>query len=127
MPHQQATYLSTKRCNFFLRQRAIEQHIQLGRAVLRHARAAQRLVVCQRLQAARAGPIHEPLPTHGQLAVGSKYAMLDAQNSIARGCIVNDDGGARHGNHRHGTGRPNDNDSKTGGDTNSGMLNINNA
>ena len=79
-------------------------HIELGRAVSRHARAAQRLVVRQRLQAARAGPVHEPLPTHGQLVVGSLHALLDGQDSVGGCGIVNGNGGARHGDHRYVTG-----------------------
>jgi hypothetical protein len=73
-----------------------QQHIQLGRAVSRHARAAQRLVVRQRIHTARTGAVHEPLTTHVQRAIGGKHALLDAQYRVGGGGIVDRNGGARH-------------------------------
>ncbi len=90
------SYRVTKLFLVFLCQ-ICHQHVQLGRAVLRHARAAQRLVVRQRIHAARADSVHEPLLTHVQLAVGSVNALLDAEHSVRSGGIVNGDGSAGHG------------------------------
>ncbi len=102
MPSKQAAYIFTERFRLRLRQR-LHQHIELGRAISSNPRSAQRLVVRQRLHAARAGPVHEPLPMHKQFVVGGKHALLDAQYRVGGGGIVNGNGGARHGNHGNGT------------------------
>ncbi len=49
----------------FCRRQIRKQHIEHGCAVLRHARAAQRLVVRQRIYTVRTRTVHETLPTHG--------------------------------------------------------------
>jgi hypothetical protein len=93
-------YLCIKHCGLLLCQ-VRHQHIEFGRPVLRHARAAQRLAVRQRIHAVRAGAIHESLPTHKQLAVGGKHALLDAQYRIRGGRVVNGNGGAGHRHDRN--------------------------
>jgi hypothetical protein len=79
------------------------QQVELGRAVLGHARAAQRFDVRQRIDAVRAGTVHESLPMHGKQTVGSKHTSFDTQNCVGSGRIVNYNGGASHGNNRYAT------------------------
>ncbi len=89
-------YLETK--VFRLGRRQIrQQHIELGRPVLRHTRTSQRLVVRQCIYTVWARTVHEPLPTHIQLAVGGKHALLDAENSVGGRHVIDGDGGAGHG------------------------------
>ncbi len=73
--------------------------MQNSRAVLRHSRATQRLVVRQRLNAVRAGPVDEPLTTHVHCAVQQKHALFDTQYRVGEGRIVNYDDGAGRRNH----------------------------
>ncbi len=97
---QQDCTFSTELLGFGSRN-SIQQHDQLGRAVLRQARAAQRLAVCKQANT-MAEFVPELLTTNVHLAIRGKNDFLDGQNRVDSRHILNEKGGASETLGSHG-------------------------
>ena len=81
-----------------------QQHIELARSILRHARTLQREAVRQLIHAVRTVHIDESLPTDGHFGIHNKDALFDGQNPVGSGRVVDDNGISGHGNDGNATG-----------------------